>query len=113
MLLPVFHSHRTVCLFVLGADELFAAPSWDFDPPRFGTGLFGHSELAWAQRDASDCTVHASALVFAVWTKDFPILVNLVVVLTCSTIRFGCFRESEVRFEIMKTQVMCVKADYG
>ena len=92
---------RALCLRFLGADELFAALSWHFDPPGLGTAQFGQCEHMWAEGHASNGAVHASALVFAVWTEDFPVLVNLVVVLTRSSIRFGCFREKEkVMFEI-------------
>lgn len=93
MLFAVFLHHRAVCLCFLWADELFTAPPWYLDQPGLGTAQIGQREFMWAHGHTSNSTVHASALVLAVWMEGFPILVNLVVVLTSSSIRFGCFRE--------------------
>lgn len=86
MLFSVFLYHRALCLCFLMAYELFTALSRYLDPPGLGTAQFGQRELMWAEGDASNSTVHASALVFAVWTEGFPVLVNLVIVLTRSSI---------------------------
>lgn len=86
VLLSVFLYHRALCLCFLGADKLLTAASRHLDPPGLGTAQFGQRELTWAEGNASNSTIHACALVFAVWTEDFPVLVNLVVVLARSSV---------------------------
>lgn len=94
-----FVSARRFSVFRLGGAlclcELFTAPAPYLDPLGLGTAQFGQPELMRAEGDTSNSTVHASALVFAVWTEDFPVLVNAVAVLARSSVCLGCFRETE------------------
>lgn len=89
----VFLHNRTLHLCFLWADELFAALPRYFDQPGLGTAHIGQWEFMWAQGHTPNSTVQASALVLAIWLEGFPILVNLVVVLTSSSIRICCLKE--------------------
>lgn len=77
---------RALGLCFLRAGEPFTALSRHLDPPWFGTTQLGQQDLMRAQGDAPHSSVHACALVFAVWTESFSVLVNLTVILAGSTV---------------------------